>query len=80
MGKDEEKRGGRMSNFIKLHDKDDHAEFAIRVDNIREIYDIDIKSGTKICFDSYNHMESFCVEENVSEILGLIERVESKCR
>ena len=67
-----------MSDFIKLHDKDDHAEFAIRADNIREIYDTGIESGTQICFDSFNSMNDMYVEESVSEILRLIERVESK--
>lgn len=58
-----------MSWFVKLHDKEDHAELAIRADDIRAIYDIDIESGTQICFDSYNKMESIYVEESVSEIL-----------
>ena len=65
-----------MSDFIKLHDKDDHAEFAIRADSIREIYDTGIESGTQVCFDSYNCMEDIYVDESVSEVLRLIERVE----
>ena len=66
-----------MSDFIKLHDKGDHAEFAIRAHAIREIYDTGIKSGTQVCFDSDNGMNDIFVEESVSELLRLIERVES---
>ena len=67
-----------MSDFIKLHDKDDSAELAIRAESIREIYDTGIESGTQVCFDSWNSMESLYVEESVSEVLRLIEKVENK--
>ena len=67
-----------MSDFIMLHDKNDHAEFAIRAANIREIFDTGIQSGTQACFDSGNNMSDMYVEESVSEILRLIERTEIK--
>lgn len=63
-----------MSDFIKLHDKNDGKDVLIRLSNIEAIYDISYSDGTQVAYRCGTTMEDMYVVEDVSEILRIIER------